>query len=434
MFTWLKDWFSQSAPQPTAASPSQPTAQRNGVHHGLMRRQLILDHHLRAYAYALSLRHLPQATHAEAHLLRNDDILLCEVSILLAQEHCPKRPLWLELEWESLASPRFAGIHTEHALTLIARGTLPTANPQLIHDFKQHWRSHTLGCDFNTALLNTPHLGEQLQVIRIQINEADISQISGLIQQSLHLAPNAKIWADGVQNQEAAEACISMGVNYVSGAIFSHSPPLGGQLPASFMRLNLALQQAQAGAPFADIAETIRVDPALSTRLLRYVNSAAFGLNHPIHHLLDALNLLGQQRLYRWLALLFFNPNSATPLDETLLEAALTRARLMELLGEKQFSAEQCELLFLTGLFSLLDYLLRVPRSLLLSELKMPELVAQTLNGSTTIFTPYLNLAIQSEQGDMPTESELAQCRCDAAHFNQQQLEATMWVLTTLSS
>ncbi|MGL6040004.1 MAG: EAL and HDOD domain-containing protein, partial [Deefgea sp.] len=210
--------------------------------------------------------------------------------------------------------------------------------------------------------------------------------------------------------------------------------PLGGQLPASFMRLNLALQQAQAGAPFAEIAETIRVDPALSTRLLRYVNSAAFGLNHPIHHLLDALNLLGQQRLYRWLALLFFNPSSSTPLDDTLLEAALTRARLMELLGEKHTNPAQCELLFLTGLFSLLDYLLRVPRALLLSELKMPELVAQTLAGRSTELSPYLNVAIQSEQGEMPSASDLAQCHCDAAQFNQRQLEATMWALTTLSS
>ncbi len=434
MFTWLKDWLNQSAPTPAAAIPLGVLANKSAAHQGLMRRQLILDHHLRAHAYALSLRNLPQASHAETHLLRNDEILLCEVSILLAQAHCPKRPLWLELEWESLASSRFAGIQTEHALTLIARGQLPAANPQLIHDFKQRWQKHTLGCTFNEALNASPHLGAQIQVIHIQIADADISHISQQIQKCHHFAPNAKIWADGVNNQEMAEACIGLGIAYVSGAIFSKAPQLGGQLPASFLRLNQALQQAQAGAPFTEIAETIRVDPALSTRLLRYVNSAAFGLNHPIHHVLDALNLVGQQRLYRWLALLFFNPCNATPLDDTLLEAALTRARLMELLGEKQLEPVQGELLFLTGLFSLLDYLLRVPRPLLLSELKVPELVAQTLIGSTTALTPFLNLAIQSEQGEMPCANDLALCHCDAAQFNQRQLAATMWVLTTLSS
>lgn len=434
MFNWLTNWLKQAHSSSTAVCAKQIAANKPNAHQGLMRRQLILDHHLRAHAYALSLRHLPQATHADTHLLRNDEILLCEVSLFLAQDHDPKRPIWLELEWESLASSRFAGIHTEHALTLIARGQLPAANGQLIHDFKQRWNKHTLGCTLSEALNTSPHLGAQIQLIHIQIADADISQISRQIQQCHQFAPNAKIWADGVNNQEMAEACIGMGISFVSGAIFSKPPQLGGQLPASFLRLNLALRQARAGAPFAEIAETIRVDPALSTRLLRYVNSAAFGLNHPIHHLPDALKLLGQQRLYRWLALLFFNPSQGTPLDDTLLEAALTRARLMELLGKKQFTPAQCELLFLTGLFSLLDYLLRVPRSLLLSELKMPELVGQTLAGSPTPLTPFLNLAIQSEQGEMPSAADLAQCHCDVAQFNQHQLAATMWALMTLSS
>ncbi|MGL6039927.1 MAG: hypothetical protein ACRC01_01850, partial [Deefgea sp.] len=238
MLTWLKDWLNKSAAVPAAVPQQQIRPNKPIAHQGLMRRQLILDHHLRAHAYALSLRHLPQATHADAHLLRNDEILLCEVSLLLAQAHCPKRPLWLELEWESLASPRFAGIHTEHALTLIARGQLPEANPQLIHDFKQRWEKHTLGCTLNDALNTFPHLGAQIQVIHIQIADADISQISQQIQKCHQFAPNAKIWADGVNNQEMAEACIGMGVAYVSGAIFSKPPPLGGQLPASFMRLN----------------------------------------------------------------------------------------------------------------------------------------------------------------------------------------------------
>lgn len=436
MLTWFKDWLHKPTPTLATAPPlcSASSSAKPTTHPGLMRRQLVLDHHLRAHAYALSLRHLPQATHANAHLLRNDEILLCEVSLLLAQDHAPQRPLWLELEWESLASSRFSGIQTDHALTLLARGRLPSETGQLIHEFKQHWATHTLGCTYDVQLLSVPHLGEQIQLIHIQIADADISQISQLIQKCHQFAPNAKIWADGVNSQETAEACIGMGINFVSGAIFSQPPQLGGHLPASFMRLNQALQQAQAGAPFADIAETIRVDPALSTRLLRYVNSAALGLNHPINYLIDALNVLGQQRLYRWLALLLFNPSDASPLDDTLLEAALTRARLMELLGQAHLSPAQCELLFLTGLFSLLDYLLRVPRSLLLSELKMPELVAQTLAGSPTVLTPYLNLAIQSEQGELPDATLLQQCHCDASHFNQYQLDATMWVLTTLSS
>ncbi|MGL4995702.1 MAG: hypothetical protein ACRC6G_05970, partial [Deefgea sp.] len=76
MLTWLRDWLNKSAAVPTAEPHQQIRANKPIAHQGLMRRQLILDHHLRAHAYALSLRHLPQATHADAHLLRNDEILL----------------------------------------------------------------------------------------------------------------------------------------------------------------------------------------------------------------------------------------------------------------------------------------------------------------------------------------------------------------------
>jgi EAL and modified HD-GYP domain-containing signal transduction protein len=48
----------------------------------------------------------------------------------------------------------------------------------------------------------------------------------------------------------------------------------------------------------------LKNDPTLAFRLLRYINSPAFGLRVEVTRFRHAIMLLGYQRLKRWLALL----------------------------------------------------------------------------------------------------------------------------------
>ena len=50
-------------------------------------------------------------------------------------------------------------------------------------------------------------------------------------------------------------------------------------------------------APMAEVAESIMTDPGLSVRILRTVNSAAFGLRQKASNLQYAVNLLGRSRV-----------------------------------------------------------------------------------------------------------------------------------------
>ena len=57
-------------------------------------------------------------------------------------------------------------------------------------------------------------------------------------------------------------------------------------------------------APIEQLEATLKRDPSLAFKLLRYINSPAFGLRVEISSFRHAIMLLGYQRLKRWLALL----------------------------------------------------------------------------------------------------------------------------------
>jgi EAL and modified HD-GYP domain-containing signal transduction protein len=56
--------------------------------------------------------------------------------------------------------------------------------------------------------------------------------------------------------------------------------------------------------PVARLEDVLKRDPTLAFRLMRYLNSPAFGLRVEINSFAHALMLLGYQRLKRWLAVL----------------------------------------------------------------------------------------------------------------------------------
>ena len=56
--------------------------------------------------------------------------------------------------------------------------------------------------------------------------------------------------------------------------------------------------------PIDKLENTLKRDPSLAFKLLRYINSPAFGLRVEISSFRHAIMLLGYQRLKRWLALL----------------------------------------------------------------------------------------------------------------------------------
>jgi EAL and modified HD-GYP domain-containing signal transduction protein len=152
------------------------------------------------------------------------------------------------------------------------------------------------------------------------------------------------------------------------------------------------------GDPPMKLEGILKRDPTLAYRLMRYLNSPAFGLAVEINSFGHALMLLGAQRLKRWLVLLLASASKDRNAKPTMY-AAVRRGLLMEELGRAQADAEMRGEMFICGVFSLLDRLLRQPFSELLASVPVPERVRLALAGEGGPYQPYLDLvrAVENE-------------------------------------
>jgi EAL and modified HD-GYP domain-containing signal transduction protein len=147
------------------------------------------------------------------------------------------------------------------------------------------------------------------------------------------------------------------------------------------------------------LEEAISLDPTLAFKLLRYINSPAFGLRVEVSSFRHALMLLGHQRLKRWLALLLASASKEHDMKPVMF-AALRRGLLMEELVRASVGASDEQMrseAFICGVFSLLDRMLGQPFAELLGSVPVPESVRTALVDAQGPFQPLLEVVTSVE-------------------------------------
>lgn len=158
------------------------------------------------------------------------------------------------------------------------------------------------------------------------------------------------------------------------------------------------IDQLHRGEDIDDLENTLKRDPPLAFKLMRYINSPAFGLSVEISSFRHAIMILGYQRLKRWLALLLATA-SKDPNMRPVMFAAVRRGLLMEELAKISGDDEMRNELFICGVFSLLDRMFRQPFSELLKTIPVPERVFQALADQSGPYEPYFELVQAIEAG-----------------------------------
>jgi len=158
------------------------------------------------------------------------------------------------------------------------------------------------------------------------------------------------------------------------------------------------IRRVDAEDPIDKLESTLRRDPSLAFKLLRYINSPAFGLRVEISSFSHAIMMLGYQRLKRWLALLLATASKDVN-QKPIMFAAVRRGLLMEELvrgnGDEELRGE----MFICGVFSLLDRMFQQPFKELLGSLPVPQRVYEALVDNAGPYQPYVELvrAIENE-------------------------------------
>src|SRR3990167_5232650 len=152
------------------------------------------------------------------------------------------------------------------------------------------------------------------------------------------------------------------------------------------------IDQLHRGEDIDDLENTLKRDPPLAFKLMRYINSPAFGLSVEISSFRHAIMILGYQRLKRWLALLLATA-SKDPNMRPVMFAAVRRGLLMEELARAAHADDETRgELFICGVFSLLDRMFMQPFPQLLKTIPVPERVYQALAEGTGPYEPYFKL------------------------------------------
>jgi c-di-GMP-related signal transduction protein len=224
------------------------------------------------------------------------------------------------------------------------------------------------------------------------------------------------------------DACAALGLDAIVGKL--HLTPRPGNLvkgmnPAQTIILQL-MQMVQANEDVPKIEAVLKRDPALIYKLLRFINSAGFGAGREVQSLRQAIAMLGYAPLYRWLVLLLATA-SASGYSPVLMETAVVRARLCELLGQKTLPKSEGEYLFVAGMFSLLDRLLGLPMQEVLDTVQLPEPVVRALIERDGVYGPYLALAEACELNSNLVGSMAASLDISPLEVNKAHLSALAW-------
>ncbi len=206
-----------------------------------------------------------------------------------------------------------------------------------------------------------------------------------------------QLLAEKVETHEVHAYCEKLGFHYFQG-YFYRRPELMARKRielnrGSVMRVIAALQN-----PALDLEEVeplIARDLPLSLRLLRYVNSAFFGLINEIGSVRQALIRLGLDNVRRWATLTVLGGIDGKPPE--LTKAALVRARFCELSADDLgLDRSTC---FTIGLFSLVDAMLDCPLPDLVAGLPFSRAMADALVDHSGPMGALLDAVIAIEDG-----------------------------------
>ncbi len=212
-----------------------------------------------------------------------------------------------------------------------------------------------------------------------------------------------------VETHEEFQQLKTLGFQYFQGYFFSKPQIISSRdIPAfklNYLRILQAINHPEIN--LEEIERIIKGEPSLCFKLLRYLNSAFFGLRSDIHSIRHAIFLLGEREIRLWASLVALTSMGEDKPQE-LVVTSLVRASWCESLAGKIGMQGREGDLFLLGLFSMMDAILDRPLPEILAQLPVPEEIRTALLHRNNRLAHVLALVEAYEQGDWEKLTGLA--------------------------
>jgi EAL and modified HD-GYP domain-containing signal transduction protein len=264
-----------------------------------------------------------------------------------------------------------------------------------LQQFKQ--QGYTIALDdfkYHKSLQPLVDLADIIKIDVLDLTRDELIAHAAMLQND-HL----KLLAEKVESQEMYDFCKSLGFSFFQGYFLSRPKAVKGRkVPADklvVMRLLSDLQTPDITPQ--ELNETISKDAALSFKLLRMVNSAAYRRPNKIESLYRAILLIGLKDIKHWASLLALSSLDDKP--HALAELTMTRAKMCELIGTYIHSG-QSDLFYTVGMFSMLDAYFDTPLEALLESMSFTDEINDALLKHEGVLGFVLKTAIAYENGN----------------------------------
>ncbi len=231
-------------------------------------------------------------------------------------------------------------------------------------------------------LLSTPV--DQLPELPEQLNQRGIA---GLVR--------------GVETIEDFHDAAQLGYTYFQGRFYTMPVMAPGKevAPSKLTYLRLLREVNTPSLSYNEVAPIIEQDVAMTYKLLKFMNSAWFGLRFEINSVKHALVLLGPKEIKRWASLVAVR-NCAADKPHELLLRALNRAKAAEQMGMLVGMRKEAPELFLMAMFTVLDALIDRPMEKALEGLPLKEDIRNALLGGESAFRSVHDAIMGYDRGE----------------------------------
>ena len=419
-----------AAAEPAAKPVAKPAEKAPSV----MRREAMLGRDQRVAGYTFMLRRAADEHRdpelADVQRLYDETLLgnlqRMDIARLLGQRQAfvPISPATLDHplieEWPAAGTVWF--------LNIDGQTVIDAALPARMAELKT--RGFGFAVEADAVMRPERHaLLQHVDYVAMDVSSEDIPAITAQMAAVSKLGAGKRFVATDVQTLEAFHMCHKLQFALFMGPFITRRETLDSPVvgPSRAKVLDL-MNRVRTGAEQPELAAQFRHDPTLSVRLLRYVNSPGMGLMNKVGGIEQALMVMGQDKLYRWLTLILFTGGQTQELDQAVLENALVRGRVAEQLAGRALFAKARDEIFVAGLFSLLDVVMRTPMEQVLKQISLPAEITEAIVSQRGPYAPYLALAVACEQDDQSSIEALAkQIGRDVADINGVHMDALLW-------
>ena len=245
------------------------------------------------------------------------------------------------------------------------------------------------------------------KIVKIDFRLTPPEEISELVKKLSH--NDVDLLAEKVETHEEFQKALEMGFVYFQGYFFSRPQILKGRDIPTF-RITLMQIMAEINREdfqFDELEKFVSRDVGISYKLLRYINSAYFSRMENISSIKQAIVLLGERELRRFLSLTAMTKLVSDKPDE-LVRVSIIRAKFCELMGGRGGLMVKPLALFTLGLFSLIDAIMDDSMENLMEKVPLSEGIKNALIYGRGELNHYLRLAVCYEKGDWEGVAKMA--------------------------